>query len=94
MNQKIQLVWPSLSTSCSTIYAKILTICARIAYIGDQSFLEGKLIVGGASVARVVSHHNPIIMVFGIVQEYCRRLIHPYVVPSINPLYPVDVYTS
>ena len=42
----------------------------------DQNFLEeGKLIVGGASVACVVSHGYPISMVFGIMQEYCRRLL-------------------
>ena len=41
-----------------------------------HNFLEeGKLIVGVASVACVVSHRYPISMVFGIMQEYCRRLL-------------------
>ena len=41
-----------------------------------QNFLEeGKLVVCGASVACVVSHHYPIFMIFGILQEYCRRLL-------------------
>ena len=40
-----------------------------------QNFLEeGKLVVGVASVACVVSRHCPIFMLFGILQEYCRRL--------------------
>ena len=41
--------------------------CLRI--IGEhQKFLEeGKFIVGGASVACVVSHRCPIFMVFGIM---------------------------
>ena len=45
--------------------------------IGEhQNFLEeGKFNVGGASVACVVSHCCPISMVFGIMQEYCRRLM-------------------
>ena len=45
--------------------------------IGEhQNFLEeGKFIVGGASVVCVVSHRCPIFMVFGIMQEYCRRLL-------------------
>ena len=30
---------------------------------------EGELIVGGASVACIVSHHYPIVMVFGIMQN-------------------------
>ena len=38
-----------------------------------QNFLEeGKLVVGVASVACVVSRHCPI---FGILHEYCRRLL-------------------
>ena len=38
-----------------------------------QNFLEeGKLVVGVASVAFVVSRRCPI---FGILQEYCRRLL-------------------
>ena len=41
-----------------------------------QNFLEeGKLVVCGASVACIVSHRYPIFMIFGIVQEYCRRLL-------------------
>ena len=41
-----------------------------------QNFLEeGKLVVGVASVACVVSRHCPIFMIFGILQEYCRRLL-------------------
>ena len=41
-----------------------------------QNFLEeGKLVVGGASVACVVSCQHPIFMIFGIKQEYCRRLL-------------------
>ena len=45
--------------------------------IGEhQNFLEeGKSIVGGASVACVVSHRCPIFMVFGIMQEYRSRLL-------------------
>ena len=41
-----------------------------------QNYLEeGKLIVGVASVAYVVSHRYPIPIVFGIMQEeYCRKL--------------------
>ena len=40
-----------------------------------QNFLEeGKLVVGVASVACVVSHRCPIFMIFGILQEYCNRL--------------------
>ena len=40
-----------------------------------QKFLEeGKLVVGVASVACVVSCHCPILMIFDILQEYCRRL--------------------
>ena len=35
----------------------------------------GKLVVGLASVAYVASHHCPIFMIFGILQEYCRRLL-------------------
>ena len=36
---------------------------------------EGKLVVGVGSVVCVVSHHCPIFMIFGILQEYCRRLV-------------------
>ena len=45
--------------------------------IGEhQNFLEeGKSIVGGASVACVVSHCCPIFMVFGIMQEYRSWLL-------------------
>ena len=40
-----------------------------------QNFLEeGKLVVGVASVACVVSRRCPLFMLFGILQEYCRRL--------------------
>ena len=40
-----------------------------------QNFLEeGKLVVGVASVACVVSRRCPLFMCFGILQEYCRRL--------------------
>ena len=41
-----------------------------------QNFLEEcKLVVCGASVACVVSHCYPIFMNFGIIQEYCERLL-------------------
>ena len=41
-----------------------------------QNFLEeSKLVVGVASVAYVVSCWCPIFMIFGILQEYCRRLL-------------------
>ena len=36
---------------------------------------EGKLVVGLASVVCVVSHCRPIFMIFGTLQEYCRRLL-------------------
>ena len=36
---------------------------------------EGKLVVGVASIASVVSRHCPIFMIFGILQEYCKRLL-------------------
>ena len=40
-----------------------------------QNFLEeGKLVVGVASAACVVSRCYPLFMLFGILQEYCRRL--------------------
>ena len=40
-----------------------------------QTFLEGgKLVAGVASVACIVSHRYPISIVFGFMQEYCRRL--------------------
>ena len=35
---------------------------------------EGKLVVGVASVACVVSRRCSLFMLFGILQEYCRRL--------------------
>ena len=41
-----------------------------------QNFLEeGKLVVGVAAVACVVSRRCPIFMIFGILQEYCRKLL-------------------
>ena len=41
-----------------------------------QNFLEeGKLVVGVAFVACVVSSRCPIFMIFGILQEYCRRML-------------------
>ena len=41
-----------------------------------KNFLEeGKLVVGVASVVCVVSRRCPIFMIFGIFQEYCRRLL-------------------
>ena len=41
-----------------------------------KKFLEeGKLVVGVASVVCVVSHRCPIFMIFGILQEYCMRLL-------------------
>ena len=41
-----------------------------------QNFLEeGKLVVSVASVACIVFHHCPIFMIFGILQEYCRKLL-------------------
>ena len=47
-----------------------------------QNFLEeGKLVVGVASVACVVSHRCPIFMIFGVMQKYCRRLL---VLPDIS----------
>ena len=39
-----------------------------------QNFLEEGKLVGVASVAGVVSRRCPIFMIFGIMQEYCRRL--------------------
>ena len=40
-----------------------------------QTFLEvGKLVAGVASVACIVSYRYPISIVFGFMQEYCRRL--------------------
>ena len=36
---------------------------------------EGKLVVGAASVACVVSHCCRNFMILGILQEYCRRLL-------------------
>ena len=49
----------------------------RLLTIGEhQHFLEeGKFVVSGASVACVVSHCCPILMVYGIRQEYCSRLL-------------------
>ena len=48
-----------------------------------QNFLEeSKLVVGVACVACVVSRHFPI---FGIMQEYCRRLlVLPDTLPSVE----------
>ena len=47
-----------------------------------QNFLEkGKLIVSGASVACIVSHRCPIFMVYGILKNYCRRML---VLPDIS----------
>ena len=45
--------------------------------IGEhKKFLEeGKFIFGGASVVCIVSHHHPIVMVFGILKKYCSRLL-------------------
>ena len=41
-----------------------------------QNFLEeGKLVVGVASVVCVVSRRCLIFMIFGILQEYCRKLL-------------------
>ena len=41
-----------------------------------QNFLEeGELVVGVASVACVVSSCCPIFMIFGILQEYYRKLL-------------------
>ena len=46
-----------------------------LTVIEYQNFLEeGKLVVGVASVACVVSRRCPIFMIFGILQEYCRKL--------------------
>ena len=36
---------------------------------------EGKLVVGVASVACVMSRRCPMFMIFGIMQEYCKRLL-------------------
>ena len=36
---------------------------------------EGKLVAGVASVACIVSRCYPIFMIFGVLQEYCRRLL-------------------
>ena len=36
---------------------------------------EGKLVVCGASVVCVVTHRYLIFRIFGIMQEYCRRLL-------------------
>ena len=47
---------------------------------------ERKFIVVGASAACVVSHCCPIFMIFGIVQEYGRRLLVPQILlPCIVP---------
>ena len=41
-----------------------------------KNFLEkGKLVVGVVSVACVVSRRCPIFMIFGTLQEYCKRLL-------------------
>ena len=43
---------------------------------GYQNLLEeGKLVVGIACVVCIVSRHYPIFIIFGIMQEYCRRLL-------------------
>ena len=47
----------------------------RLLAIRENFLEEGKLVVCGASVACVVSHRYPIFMIFGIIQEYCRRLL-------------------
>ena len=50
-----------------------------------QNFLKRKLVVGVASVACVVSRRFPIFMIFGIMQEYCRRLcVLQCTVPSVE----------
>ena len=55
-----------------------------------QNFLEeDKLVVGVASVACVMSHGCPILMIFGVMQKYCRRLlvlpdISMYTIPSVE----------
>ena len=71
------------------------TVCKL--YSGHRSMViiyqnfreEGTLVVGGASVACVVSHRYPISMVFGIMQEYCKRLLvlpdtSMYTLPSVE----------
>ena len=57
-----------------------------------QNFLEkGKqLVVGVSSVACVVSRHCPIFMIFGILQEYCRKLL---VLPPTNTVSMVPTYS-
>ena len=47
----------------------------RLLTIREDFLEKGKLVVCGASVACVVSHRYPIFMIFGIIQEYCRRLL-------------------
>ena len=61
----------------------MLTIKEHHNYLPEENF-----IVGVASVACVVSHRYPIFMVFGIIKEYCRRLLvlrltHIYI-PSVR----------
>ena len=51
-----------------------------------QNFLEeDKLVVGVGSVACVVSRRCPIFMIFGILQEYYRKLL---VLPYFHVYYP------
>ena len=63
-----------------------------LTIIEYQNFLEeGKLVVGVASVACVVSRRYPKFMVLGIMQEYCRRLLvlpdtSMYTIPSVELL--------
>ena len=40
-----------------------------------KTFWRGGKLVGVASVACVVSRRYPIFMIFGIIQEYCMRLL-------------------
>ena len=60
-------------------------VARGIAY--HQNFLEeGKLVDGVACVVCVVSYRYPIFMIFGIMQEYCRRLLQilPCILPSVE----------
>ena len=67
---------------------RMRTVCVEAeqknAKQNNRSWLEGLLTVrecqnfleeGVASVACVVSSRCPIFMIFGILQEYCRRLL-------------------
>ena len=61
-----------------------------------QNFLEvGKLVVGVASVACVMSSRCPIFMIFGMLQEYCRRLpvriVHVHLLTMVIITYLVSV---